>query len=208
MNKKLVVFILLMPVIGQVLRAQNAPEYQTFMQESGYKSVLFRGKVAQSYSSTPFNGTYYWSSPEFKKGSVMYNGKLYTDILLNIDANTKDLLVRSTPNTYPVILERNHVEYCYIGEDKFLNLKGLGYDAREGYYQVLKEDGDPVYLYVSKNYQSSTDNANGDLIGYDDPNYNAKIYRYFGYEARYYVYRAGRLKKISRKKAQKLIYGK
>lgn len=208
MNTKLLVFILLMPVIGQILRAQEMPEYLTFMQESGYKSVLFRGRAAQSYSATPFNGTYYWSSPEFKNGSVMYNGKLYTDVLLNIDANSKDLLARSNPNAFPVALDRNQVEYCIIDQDKFLNLKALGYDAKEGFYQVLKEGVEPVFLYVSKNYQSSTDNVNGDLIGYDDPEYNAKIYKYFGYEARYYVYRSDKLKKISGNKAQKLINGK
>ena len=208
MSKKLVVFLLLMPVIGQVLRAQQSPEYLTFIQDSGYKSVLFRGRIAQSYNATPYNGTYYWSSPEFQSGSVMYNGKLYTDVLLNIDANTQDLLVRSNPNTLPVILDREYVEYCYIGEDKFLNLRNLGIDAKEGFYQVLAEGSEPVYLHISKDYMNSTDNVNGDVIGYYDPNYNPKIYRYFNYDARYYVYRGAKLKKIGRRKALKLANGK
>jgi len=196
-----------MPVMGLVASAQNSAEYQAFMQASGYKSVLFRGKVAQSYSGTPHNGTYYWSSPEFKLGSIMYNGKLYEDVFLNIDANTKDVLVRSNQNSLPVALNRDYVDYFNIGDDRFINLQKSGYPARIGFYQIIKDGDEPIYLYVSKSYMSSTDNVNGDEIGYVDENYNAKLFKYFGYEARYYMYRAGKLKKIGRNKALKLAYG-
>ena len=52
--------------------------------ESAFAGI-FRGKLPGTYPYK-YNGTYYWDRPEFQQGDVFYNGRLYRDISINIDA--------------------------------------------------------------------------------------------------------------------------
>ena len=52
--------------------------------ESLYAGI-FRGKLPGVYPYK-YNGTYYWDRKEFQKGDVLYNGRLYKDVSLNVDA--------------------------------------------------------------------------------------------------------------------------
>ena len=56
-------------------------------------ATIFRGKLPATY---PYrhNGTYYWDRKEFQQGDVWYNGRLYRDIFLNVDAVSGELQAR------------------------------------------------------------------------------------------------------------------
>ena len=51
----------------------------------GLYAGIFRGKLPGVYPYK-YNGTYYWDRREFQLGDVMYNGRLYKDIYMNVDA--------------------------------------------------------------------------------------------------------------------------
>ena len=48
-------------------------------------STIYRGR-GQSPFPYKFNGTYYLDTREFSPGDILYNGKVYRGILLNLDA--------------------------------------------------------------------------------------------------------------------------
>ena len=48
-------------------------------------STIYRGR-GRSPFPYKFNGTYYLDTREFSPGDILYNGKVYRGILLNLDA--------------------------------------------------------------------------------------------------------------------------
>ena len=74
------------------LFAQSA-ERAAYAEAAAEKALIYRGRLAPEYNFR-CNGHCYVESKEFKRGSVMYNGRLYEDVLLNIDACSNLLLVK------------------------------------------------------------------------------------------------------------------
>ena len=182
--------------------AAGAQEYEKFMEAAKEQSVLYRGRQATQYTTT-CNGTYFWSSKSFQEGSVLYNHKLYTGVLLNIDALSQRLLVRLSNDQSAVSLSTDEVEWCKIGSRVFVNLrqKGVG-GAEQGFYEVLSEEAQ-VYLRVDKSIHNAVDSKNGEGIGYHDPDYRNDVLSYYAYVPRYYMMKDGKLTKVSKKKALK-----
>ena len=185
-------------------------EFDAFKEAAKNKSVLFRGRRASSYGNVHFNGTFYWTSPEFKPGNVCYGGKMYYDELMNIDACAHELLVRSAPGMPAAIVDRDLVTFFTIGEDRYENLSLAGTEgAKPGFYRVMLQSPQfTVYERMEKPLRTSTDYQNGAGSGYEDPNYRSNFLSYFSYSPRYWQLRDGRLKKISRRKALKLSNAK
>lgn len=184
--------------------AQQA-EFDSFRKAASYQSVLYRGHAPRSYASVLYNGTYFWQTTEFLPGSVTFNGKHYTNVLLNIDAFAQELLVKSAPGAPAVVLNRSKVTGLEIDGRQFVNLELAGQEgALPGFYCVAC--GNPlIYQRIDKYYASSTDNVNGQAIGYEDPNYRTDVLNYFNMYQRFYVVKDGRLKKIGKRKAFKLM---
>jgi len=209
MKIKLLLCLFLLCLAGKAV-AQSSHEYSLFMDAAGNQAILFRGHQALSYANVRFNGHYYWETTMFRNGCVMLDGRRYDDILLNIDACDDQLLACDVQGSPAVILNRDDVEWFDIDGVHFVNLlrEGKYENAEEGFYAVMKEGGDPIFLKVDKNLRSSTDNLNGvDGIGYDDPNYRTDVLASFVILRKYYVVKAGKLKRIGQKKAVKLING-
>ena len=81
--------VLLFLLTGVSVYAQRT-EYQKDAQNL---ATLFRGRLPVLYPYR-YNGTYYLDTREFQPGSVWYNGKVYEDVLLNLNANQMELEVR------------------------------------------------------------------------------------------------------------------
>ncbi|MCQ2141170.1 MAG: hypothetical protein MJY83_02350 [Bacteroidales bacterium] len=194
----------------QYASSQNHDEYEAYTSAAREQSMLFRGRQATSYAHLHYNGTYFWQGPDFKEGTVMYNGKLYTGIQMNIDASEHQLLVRYASGMPSVIVSRDYVTYFTIGTDRFINASALGLsDDKACLMQVLSDGEHKVYYRVLKVFSSSSNNVNGSMIGYSDPNYNEGYTKFFHLREQYYTEENGALKKISRRKAFKLMaYGK
>lgn len=194
---------------SQFAAAQTSHEYEEYAGAAREQSMLFRGRQATSYTYLHYNGTYFWTSPDFKEGTVMYNGKLYTGVQMNIDASEHQLLVRYASGMPSVIVSKDYVTYFTIGNDRFINASALGLTDDACYLQVLSDGDNKVYYRVLKVLSSSSNNVNGSMIGYHDPNYNEGYTKFFHLRAQYFTMENGALKKISRRKAMKLMaYGK
>lgn len=185
-------------------RAQQA-EYDRFQSAAAVQSVLYRGRAACDYSSALYNGHYYWSTKEFLTGSVLFNGKRYGNVLLNIDACDQQLLAKAYDGAMAVIVSRELVPEFEIDGESFVNLSLAGLDgAAPGFYRIACEQP-LIYQRINKIFTSSTGDTNGPAIGYDDPYYRDDVLNYFLKDEHYYVLKEGKLKKTGRRKALKTI---
>jgi len=205
-----VLFPLLFLLVTGTVQARTDDEYSRFMEAAGNRSVLFRGRQAVQYGNIRYNGHYYWDSPQFRKGAVMFDGRLYDDVYMNVDANSKNLLVRSDIGSLVIELNRDDVEWFDIEDRHYVNLQREGEygNVEAGFYILLKDGPSPVFERVDKNLESGTINYNGkDGIGYDDPQYDDRVLNAFVMDRRFYTVKKGKLKRINAKKARALING-
>ena len=200
MCKNLLTFI-----VGTLLIAapvMNAQDETKRMSET--PPMLFRGMVAKSYPSN-FNGTPYWDTLGFQKGSVMYNGRLYEDVLVNVDAEEQKLVVRQSMDSAPTNPDGRQVEWFTWGHSFFVNLQYLDIPAQAGFYQLLSDSTPAVFKRVDKAPGVTTSNQNGTLIGYRDPHYNSKYTSYHGATITWWKLENGNLVQLRQRKAKKLI---
>lgn len=177
------------------LSAQN--DLTRFEKDAGALSTLFRGRL-QKNNPFRYNGTFYLDTRTFQKGDVFYNGKHYTDVLLNLNAATQELVIRSGISSAGVILYRNQVAWFTIGNRRFVNLRYIGYnDAQEGYYEVIRDGREPILRLSSKVFRAATDALSARILEDMDENYDPSVVSYYAREERYFVLLAdGTLRKI------------
>lgn len=171
--------------------------------ESAY-ATIFRGKLPGVYPGR-FNGTYYWDRKEFQKGDVWYNGRLYRDISLNVDAARGELQVRPMEGTSAVVVLTDQVAFFTMGNTLFVNLQYLGWpEAPEGYFEVVRDGETPLLRRVEKylRFNGSSSRAH---IGYEDPDYDYTVVNYFHLQESFYALEKGQLKKIGRLKLKKRL---
>lgn len=205
---KRILYILLF-VFSPVLIQAQSHERADYAGAAGEKSLLYRGRLAPEYNFR-FNGHCYAESKEFLPGSVMYNGRLYENVLLNIDAYADLLLARYVMIT---ALARDYVDYTVIGGRRYVNLnyQGRCKDAPTGFCEELYTAGDlGFYSKITKRLDSDDGYHNGEDIGYYDPDYmeyvktptgDQKLHRYFYRIQKYYVVKDGRAVQVKSKRA-------
>lgn len=171
---------------------------RNYLDESGPVSTLYRGRLPAQYSYL-YNGTYYWNNKDFQKGDILYNGKLYKDVLINIDACRQELQVKMSRQTTPVVLYENLVQYFSMGNTMYVHLRTLGFsDAPDGYFEIIRDGNFPLLRQIRKVYTSRTGNHNGAEIGYIDPEYDENIFNYFSIQENYYTIEEGKVKILRR----------
>jgi hypothetical protein len=169
--------------------------------ESMYAGI-FRGKLPSAYPYK-YNGTYYWDRKEFQMGDVMYNGRLYKDIYMNVDAYQDELEVRPLEKVSAMVVFRDQVAWFTMGPKTFVNLRYLGYaEAPDGFYEVLRDGETPILRKVTKRIRFDA-NGGYNRIGYDDPEFNSQIPNYFQIEEAFYALEKGHLKKITKRNMRK-----
>ena len=175
---------------AQEIQQFDVPEQQ---------ASLFRGSLPKAFPFR-YNGTYYWDITPFEKGTVMYNGKLYENVYLNVDANAGQLQVSPVKDYTPIEVFRDQVAWFTKGERLFVNLRYLGYsEAPEGFFEVLRDGEVPLLVQVYKRLSSDGNSHNGKLIGYDDPYYDNNTLTYFRLIETYYAIESGVPVKIRRR---------
>ena len=191
MVKKLFAILAALLSLAATATAQEDPE-------SAY-ATIFRGKLPGIYPYK-YNGTYFWDQKAFLQGEVMYNGKLYQNITLNVDACAGDLLVRPLENASPVVAFRDQVAWFTMGKTLFVNLRYLGWkEAPEGYYEVLRDGQTPLLRKVVKQLRYDGNGSSAMNLGKDASDYNPSIPDYFQREETYYALEKGVLKKIRKR---------
>ena len=170
-------------------------------------ATIFRGKLPAAY---PYrhNGTYYWDRKEFQQGDVWYNGRLYRDISLNVDAARGELQVRPLEKASAMVVFRDQVAWFTMGPKTFVNLRYLGWkDAPEGFFEVVRDGETPLLRRVEKP-SASTGPTAAYMIGhrYDDPDdYNSQIHNFFYRSETLYALEKGQLRKISKRNLKRRL---
>lgn len=179
--KRILVGLVLLGFFGT---AAAQDDYTLFREQAGLASLLYRGQKAYTYNLL-YNGTFYWNSPEFQNGTVLYDGKTYADVQLNIDAARQDLLVRLPGSTTDKVLDERFVASFTLGGRQFLNLQYLyGPDAPAGYWEVIHEGSARLLMRVTKTLEQDIDGRKWDQTGYEGT-YRPNIYQTFVRSAAY-----------------------
>jgi hypothetical protein len=146
----------------------------------------------------PFNGHYFWSTPEFRSGTVCYNGVVYRDVKMNVNAHTQDLLVKRMDFSPPVVLERSLLPWFELDGVRYVNLRLAGIeDAPEGFFQILTDGRRDYFFQRNKEFAREPGNHDGVRgIGYDDPNYRENIIAYFHQADRYYSVKRDKFRRV------------
>ena len=191
--------LFLLPVTG-FPPALAQDDYDLFRQNAAGASLLYRGHESYEYALL-YNGTYYWQTPVFSPGEVYYNGNLYRDVPLNIDAARQELLLRNPAGLSVKILEPQFVSECSFGGNRYLNLQYLyGPSAPGGYWQDLYDQGrGKLLLQVRKTLEQDLDGRKRDQTRYDGV-FRRNVYQVFTYTADYlYISEAGEFARIRRR---------
>lgn len=116
---------------------------------------IFRGELAEKYTY-PIEGTVYAYSDEFQEGTLEFNGKVYTGLMMNLNAHRDELQVAIGTTGEKMAPRRALVGDFTIGKRNYTSLfgeqaiKGLP----QGFYQVLHRGND---LLVKKFYKKTSD---------------------------------------------------
>ncbi len=161
------------------------------------QTPLYRGRTLTEYNF-PFNGHYFWSTPDYSAGTVYFNGTRFSADLLNINAHTQELLVKESTFSAPVAAEQSLTAWISIGGVNYVNLRYYGMEeAPEGFLVPLDDSGRRVWMQRRKQFLREPGDHNGPKgIGYDDPKYKDNIIAYFRIKDYYYAERRGGLKQI------------
>ena len=127
-------------VAGSVSRCGMLEKDDTLKTSLEGMSAIYRAKLAKQYPMR-YNGTPYWDTCGFQKGEVIFNGRLYEDMLVNLDASEGEVSVKFSDQVVAVSPDRSQVPYFTRGGKQFINLEYLGIEgAREGFYQLLYDE--------------------------------------------------------------------
>lgn len=173
------------------------------------ETTLYRGRYPLNYPFK-YNGTYYLESRQFSEGSVFYNGKLYENVTLNIDAYKQEVQVIPENNSFPMILYREQTSWLQWNGKTYVNLRYAGFEnAPAGFFELAKDGESPVFVLVKKVYRSVTGNKNGESgIGYYDPSYDVSIPNCFLRELEYYALKEGKLVQIRKREYNRRLADK
>ena len=197
MKRYLILALALLSLTGSAAAQETQPS-QVF-------SGIFRGKLPNTYPFK-YNGNYFWSQKAFEKGSVLYNGKQYDNVSLNVDAYAGELLVRPIEGVSAISVFRDQVAWFTMGNRRFVNLKYLGWeDTPEEYYEVIRDGEVPLLRLVKKKIRFETATTALMMLGYEDPDYDFAVTTFFQLEETFYALENGHLKKIRKRQLEKRL---
>ena len=143
MRFRLLLLALILPISlsAQVEEATDSP------------SMLFRGRLATRYLSG-FNGTPYWDTLSFQKGTVYYNACLYENVEVRVDACEDKLNVRQDKSFASIAPDPRQVAWFTRGSELFVNMEYLGVRSPARFMLLVSDSDTPVFKLVQKKYRS------------------------------------------------------
>jgi len=152
MKKPILLSLMLMTLT--LLSAQD--EYSSFINIAGVNSALFKGATPLLYRIV-HTGTYYAYEKTYLGGEVVYNGKLYKGVKLNLNSHLDALIVWDTISKKTIELNKEYVERFSIGHRNFINIKERDESGvmEPAYYEVLYRNSVTLYKRIFKVYNES-----------------------------------------------------
>ena len=124
-----------------------------FINTADQYASLFRGELLPSYEKkTPLDGsTYFAFSKEYETGSVLFRGKRYNNVLLNLDAHLDELCIAYPAFSIFICVNKHFVDEFTIGKLRFIHYKQEPPSLlSNGYYQVLYAGNVKLYKKIQK----------------------------------------------------------
>lgn len=175
--------------------AQNGTDYNKFVKDAGELSNIFRGQSTLIYNFR-HTGTYYAYSEAFEKGSVKFNGKIYTDMMLNLNCHLDELNLLVDGTRRILVLNNEFVEYFSYGGRNFVNIKDIKGDSgsaiEAGYYEILYNGSAILYKRTKKTYAERIN----ETINLET---KSKIERTFLSTESYYLFKGGLFLPVKKK---------
>jgi len=185
--------------------ADGFAQIKEYQQDAADLATLFRGKKPVLYPYR-YNGTYYLETREFRPGNVWYNGKVYEDVPLNLNANQMELEVRPSLQHGSIIPDRNQIAWFTLDARRFVNLQYWGVDnAREGFYELARDGRKPLLVYRQKVFLVGDARQQAGSRDSFDGNYDEAVANYFGSSVSYFALEDGTLRKLSRRAFQRQL---
>ena len=172
------VFFLMAFCIAATASGQEGHKVYDCIAVAKMDNTIFRGELAEKYTYT-IKGTAYAYSDEFGKGNIIFNGKLYLGVFMNLNSHRDELQLKASESGISatttstaaddginIALKKNLVGDFSIGERNYTTLcgenavKGL----KEGYYEVLYKRGNSMLVKRHyKNVSEKTDAISGKM---------------------------------------------
>lgn len=185
--KKASILILL---LFSFLRAGAQGDAASYVREAGVNLPFFRTALAPSYSFS-YNGTPMVDTLGFHEGTLVYEGKDYPGLQLNLDAVEQHVLVQ-LPHS-PVVLDvgQESIESFSRGNAIYVNLGRMGLKVQPGFYEQMALGKGGLYRKINKSLKhlSTLEVSAERLIGYEDPHYRRLVTDYFEYSEVWYLVR-------------------
>ncbi|WP_136668507.1 hypothetical protein [Flavobacterium sp. H122] len=134
-------------------------------------SELYNGPVYHNYEKTEKNHHRYWYKNTFSSGTVIFNGQLYTNVLLKYDIFEDELIIAQNEinSRLEIKSQKENISHFTIDNRKFVNIKGFSKNNEpiKGFYEE-NYTGKGISLYTKHFKKKRTViNNNQLLIEYD-----------------------------------------
>lgn len=201
-HKKILLTTILLSLVPGLLRAQELTDYETYARAAGPDMPLLRSRIADSYGNY-YNGTYLADTLGFLPGNICFEGKIYENLLLNLDAVLQHVLLQEEGSPIILDLGRERVQSFTRGGKIYVNLPSEGYSLPEGFYELMAQGRGAVYKRVNKivgHLGDLTHDARA-YIGYDDPHYRSDLFDYYQHkEYWYWIKEDGSIQRLKSKR--------
>ncbi len=202
--RKRALLVPLLALFALTATAQKSVEYKAFADSADGFSNLYRGSAPLAYRFL-HTGTFFAYGVDFLSGEVLFNDKLYTDVMLNINSHLDELYLFISESGRYVVLNKDFVDHFTIGTKKFHHFregkKGETDTLAPGFYELLY-GGDPARLY------KKTKKVYAERINhFASAATNSKLERMFMPLYSYYLIKDGNTHNIKRFRDILTIYG-
>jgi hypothetical protein len=149
---------------------QKVADYNIFMNSAREHATIFSGEYPMRFGHwkqwIPEDGsTFYAYSMDYETGNVIYKGKEYRDMLLNLNASSDELYIID-PKGGPVVVNKHYVGAFSLGGRQFIHVQNQDGGLKSGYYQVLYSGTLKLYKKIRKRYYEKTNNTRSMLRGF------------------------------------------
>ncbi|MDR2586010.1 MAG: hypothetical protein LBC84_07330 [Prevotellaceae bacterium] len=137
--KRILLFFCFVISFLSALFSQEHIDYGMFMNSAQDNSVLFRGVLPVNREKRSNDRTTYFAYYfDFVKGEIVYCGKKYKDVFLNLNALTDELYIKDSEFGIQQIVNKNFVDSFAMEKHRFVRLDPeKNSTLNSGYYEVL-----------------------------------------------------------------------
>lgn len=198
--RKHIFVIFLLSLSFVTANSQNSADYDKFVAEAGDYLNLYRGTTAIPYKNLHI-GTYFAFSENFEKGNLLYNGKTYHDVEMNLNSHLDELYVKIPGSGRVVTLNKEFTDFFSLGKKNFVRIGERNETGapQPGYYQILYNGESKLYKKIRKVYSEKIGSSINSVT-------KSKLERRYDLTEQYYLLKNKVWYKIPRRNSLIMLY--